>query len=73
MSVTPPHHDETMNEQLSLPGKSRAWQLDYATRRRGRRGVAEARVALQKSRIRPTKTNIAQTSDPAPQLVADAA
>ncbi len=73
MNVTPPHHDENMNEQLILPGKSSVWQLDNATRRRGRRGVARARLLLQESRMRPTESGVAHSDEITPQLVADAA
>ncbi len=62
-----------MNEQLSLPGKSRAWLLDPATRRRGRQGVARARHVLQKSRTRPTDSDDGPTREITPQLIADAA
>lgn len=41
-----------MNKQLSIHSGSHAWQIDSATRRRGRRGVAEARELIRQARVR---------------------
>jgi len=39
-----------MNKQLSIHSGSHVWQMDSATRRRGRKGVAEARKVIRRSR-----------------------
>ncbi|HZR13201.1 MAG TPA: hypothetical protein VFC33_08125 [Acidimicrobiia bacterium] len=48
-----------MSNQLRLleGGDTRPWHLDPQTRRAGRRGVAAARLALQRARVpEPAKT-----------------
>jgi len=49
-NVTPQVHDSIMNKQLSIHSGSHVWQIDSATRRRGRKGVAEARKAIRNAR-----------------------
>jgi len=39
-----------MNKQLSIHSGYHVWQMDSATRRRGRKGVAEARKVIRKAR-----------------------
>jgi len=62
-----------MNEQLTIPGRSRGWQLDPATRRRGRRGVAEARKVIRRSKVRAVEQCTSESSADGRHLVADAA
>jgi hypothetical protein len=44
-----------MDRQLALlDGPPRVWRLDDETRQRGRRGVADARLALERAAARQT-------------------
>ena len=60
-----------MTDQLHLLPSRPAWQLDRATRERGRRGVAGARAVLRAAQARARAAELAEGSETLPTAIDD--